>query len=359
MDHVPTPGQKGVFEGSNLYALKRKTKRLGQYRSCLRESCPGLVSHCGTTFEVYYYSRNKHSLRKGLQGMSKPTGWVETPCLIASVPSSGKGLSYPVNQTEEQSDEKSEYGSLSESESSQLAQLFIRDNMRMHHQRCTSRAPVWCCTIYMKSGSHCCRWRSAITRACCRCCHPPDCRRLTTALLHPCHRRHPTTSMKTTTKPSAAAEPTVGECADGPSEPFIRPASSTPSQIYRRHTPTPITVATRGKFTSSVADELTSIRLRCMPFSILTKASLYPNFYGPSPSIVSARAPTQLPPASCLMPTNAATIARRCSSIARSCQRPTAPPASDRCLPTTPPVAACVDPRLFHHDRRPRSSDPR
>ncbi|KAL5988757.1 hypothetical protein ACLOJK_026859, partial [Asimina triloba] len=37
--------------------------------------------------------------------MSKPTGWVETPCLIASVPSSGQGLSYPVNQTEEQSEE--------------------------------------------------------------------------------------------------------------------------------------------------------------------------------------------------------------------------------------------------------------
>ncbi|KAL5988923.1 hypothetical protein ACLOJK_027025 [Asimina triloba] len=38
-------------------------------------------------------------------GMSKPTGWVETPCPIASVPSSSKGPSYLVNQTEEQSDE--------------------------------------------------------------------------------------------------------------------------------------------------------------------------------------------------------------------------------------------------------------
>ncbi|KAL6001862.1 hypothetical protein ACLOJK_040426 [Asimina triloba] len=105
MDRVPTPGQKGAFEGSSLYALKRKAKRLGQCRSCLRESCPSLVFHCGTTFKVYYCSHRKHSLRKGLQGMSKPTGWVETPCLIASVPSSGKGLSYPVNQTEDQSDE--------------------------------------------------------------------------------------------------------------------------------------------------------------------------------------------------------------------------------------------------------------
>ncbi|KAL5985307.1 hypothetical protein ACLOJK_027288 [Asimina triloba] len=38
--------------------------------------------------------------------MSKLSGWVETLCLSASVPSFGKGSSYSVNQTEEQSDER-------------------------------------------------------------------------------------------------------------------------------------------------------------------------------------------------------------------------------------------------------------
>ncbi|KAL5977743.1 hypothetical protein ACLOJK_036751 [Asimina triloba] len=37
----------------------------------------------------------RHSSSKGKQGMSKPTGWVETPCLIASVPSSGQGKAAP------------------------------------------------------------------------------------------------------------------------------------------------------------------------------------------------------------------------------------------------------------------------
>ncbi|KAL5980111.1 hypothetical protein ACLOJK_036578 [Asimina triloba] len=58
--------------------------------------------------ERYTYPQQndlKHSSCKGKQGMSKPTGWVETPCLIASIPSSGQGSFYPINQIEEQSEE--------------------------------------------------------------------------------------------------------------------------------------------------------------------------------------------------------------------------------------------------------------
>ena len=68
------PKQKEPFNGTSLYAIKRKAKRLGWCLNCYREKCPGLISHCDTKTKVYYCYKRQFKI-KG-KNMVEKEDWI-------------------------------------------------------------------------------------------------------------------------------------------------------------------------------------------------------------------------------------------------------------------------------------------